>query len=523
MKKLWGLLCAILAFVFSAQAELQNVEIGGDILIRYRHFINVFTPSNFRNANSRREIRIPNDFLIKRPIGPRGVTSLYRWDNSSHDKKFWETATTLHVKADFTQDVAAFIELYDMNEWGEDFRSDWITGADSRAVTRDDIEVNQAYIEVNDLWGMPVRVRVGRQAMRFGKGWLVTDRSTPTRLLSFDALRLTYSNDPFEVDLFGAKLAENGVVEEGGDVDFYGVYGVYKGYKPLQVSAYWYWLRDARSQNDTNFPWFVEWLEDVFGVDDYDVMNMHTIGLRFNGKSAGFDYDLEVAYQFGNADIYGAGFVPVGLLYGVDDAKFNNWAADARVGYTFSTTWSPRLFAFGCYYQGHDNRDISFWDWVNPFYKPDASISFNRLFSEINYMQAVNDTGGTVSNFAQAGIGVEVQPTEKVRMHLHVAKDWIVAPFDPPVTFRLGRFRVPIAPAFSFWTEEGSNDLGWEIMFWVRYNYTEDLYFQLSYNHLFVGKGLSRGAFIQWNGTDFAGGTDDDDAGYLQFVTGIKF
>ena len=513
----------LLAIPFSALTELQNVEIGGDILIRYRHFMNVFNSANFGNANPRREIRIPANFLTKRPIGPRGVTTLYSWNESSNDRDFWETALTLHVRADFTQNVAGFVEVYDMNEWGEDFRSNWITGADTRAVTNDDIEVNQAYIEMSNAWGLPLRVRVGRQAIRFGKGWLVTDRSSPTRSVPFDGLRLTYAQSAFELDAFAAKLAENGVVEEDGDVDFYGIHGTYKGFKALHVSAYWFWLRDARSLNDTNFPWFVEWLENRFGIDDYDVMNIHTVGIRLNGKSGGFDYDLETAYQFGSADVYGSGFVPIGLLYGVQDAEFDHWAADARLGYTFSSTWTPRVFAFGCYYEGHDNRNISFWDWLNPFYQPKASLAFHRLFPEINYMQAVNDTGGTVSNFAQAGIGIEAQPTEKVRFHVHVAKDWIVAPFDPPASFKLGRFRIPIAPAFSFWTEDGSHDLGWEIMTWIRYNYSEDLYFQLSYNHLFVGDGLSRGAFIQWNGTDFAGGTGHDDAGYLQFLTGIKF
>lgn len=522
MTKKWTVALVLLLLCGLAYSELQNVQIGGEMRIRYRYYRNAFTDQNPGLGGFRRDIRIPNFFLVKRPIGPRGVSSIFDWDGKGADWHLSETATLLNVKADFTNNVSAFVELYDFNQWGEDFRSNWITGADNRARTADDVEFNQAYIETSEMFGMPLRLRIGRQALKFGKGWLVSDMLTPTQRLSFDAIRLTYDVDAFSVDAFAAKLLENGVTEEDGDADFYGIYGTYEAFKPLQVSAYWFWLRDARSLNDTNFPWFVEWLEDIFGVDDYDVTNLHTVGVRLFGNAAGFDYDLETAYQFGNADFYGPGFRPFGLRYGVTDADFDNWAAELTVGYTFDTTWSPRVFAFGNYFQGHDNRDISFWDWLNPFYKPDASVSFNRLFSDINHLPVVNDNGW-LSNFAQAGLGVEIQPTEAVRLHFHVAKDWIVAPFDYPVSFKLGKFRVPIAPALSFWTEEGSDDIGWEVAFWAKYNYSPDLYFLLYYNHLFTGEGLARGAFIQFNGTDFSGGTDDEDADYVFLMSVLKF
>lgn len=506
----------------AACAELQNVQVGGEMRMRYRYYRNTFTDQNPGLPGFRREIRIPNAFLPKRPIGPRGVSSIFDWDDKGNDWQFFETAVLLNVKADFTNNVGAFIELYDFHVWGEDFRSNWITGADARAATNEDVEINQAYIDANEMFGMPLRLRIGRQALKFGRGWLVSDMLTPTQRLSFDAIRLTYDVDAFTVDAFAAKLAENGVVEEDGDTDFYGIYGTYKAFKPLQVSAYWFWLRDAQSRNDTNFIWLVEWMEDLFGVDDYDVTNLHTVGLRLFGETSGFDYDLELAYQFGNADFYGPGLAPIGLRYGPTDAEFDNWAAELNAGYTFDMKWSPRVLVLACYFQGHDNRDISFWDWLNPFYKPEASVSFNRLFSDINHMPVVNDNGW-LSNVAQAGIGFELQPTEKVRVHFHVAKDWIVEPFDFPVTLNLGKFRIPIAPALSFWTRQGSDDLGWEAALWIKYNYSEDLSFLLYYNRLFVGKGLTEGGFIQFNGTDFCGGTDDDDADYVFLMSVLRF
>jgi hypothetical protein len=57
----------------------------------------------------------------------------------------------------------------------------------------------------------------------------------------------------------------------------------------------------------------------------------------------------------------------------------------------------------------------------------------------------------------------------------------------------------------------------------MTYNYSEDLYFSVGWDHLFVGDGLEEGNFIGGNGLDFAGGSDGDDVDYLYFETGIFF
>ncbi len=99
--------------------------------------------------------------------------SAFSWDEDSNDLSFVEQRTRLNVKADFTNEVSAFIELDSYDIWGEDFRSNYITGADGRAVSNDDVEMYQAYIEANEMFGMPIRMRVGRQELSFGSEWLV--------------------------------------------------------------------------------------------------------------------------------------------------------------------------------------------------------------------------------------------------------------------------------------------------------------------------------------------------------------
>ncbi len=288
---LFGAVVIMLMAGTAAWAELQNVEIGGEMRMRYRLYRNTF------NQGPAPQVRVPAAFLPKRAIGPNGAVSLFKWDDNGPDWSFYETALQLNFRADFTEDVSAFVELYDFYTWGQDFRSNWITGQDNRVNARagENVEIFQGYIDVENMYGTPLRLRIGRQALTLGKGWLVCEMLTPTQRLSFDGFRLTYDVPEWSVDAFAYKLTDRSPNEQDGDTDFYGVYATYKALEPIDISAYWYWLRDARSVNDTNFFWLAEWAENVVGVDDYDTTNLHTIGMRANGKYAGFDYDLELA------------------------------------------------------------------------------------------------------------------------------------------------------------------------------------------------------------------------------------
>ena len=501
-----------------AYAELQSVSVGGELRIRGRWYINTFSP---------RTERIPAAQLPKRPIGSNGASSTFKWDSRGTDWSRYESSVLLNVKADFTDNVSAFFELYDWFIWGEDFRSvNYVTGVDNRPGAfpgEGDVEIEQAYVEARELFGQPLRLRVGRQDLVFGKGWLVTNMLTPSQYSSHDAIRLTYAENDWTVDAFASKLADRFAVDNDADIDFYGIHASYAGIKALNLSAYWFFLRDGLDLQDTAGTPALEFWEDLLGRDDYDSTSLHTLGMRGFGTSGAFDYDLELAYQFGEASTTGFRFKPLGMVYGDDDAKFGNLGAELTVGYTFAdTAWSPRVYALGLYFEGEDNRNISFLDWLNPFYKPEASVNFNRLFSDKNYMPVINDNGW-LSNVWQVQLGVEVKPTDKILVHFHGAYDGVVAPFDPPAGIDIGGNHVPIAPFLSFWTDDGSSELGWELAAWVRYQYSPDLWFMLYGNYLFTGDGLTDGAFIQFNGTDFSGGSDDEDAGYVFWMAVLRF
>jgi hypothetical protein len=322
------------------------------------------------------------------------------------------------------------------------------------------------------------------------------------------------------VDAWASMLAEGGVAEEDGDVTFYGVYGSYTAVQDWTFDAYWLWLRDARSLNDTNFVWFVEWLENVFDVDDYDVTNLHTIGTRAEGRFGAFDFNGEIAYQFGDAGQVGYVFKP--YLYGDDDADFSAWAATLELGYTFETAWTPRVAVGFDYFGGEDNRDLNFVDWLLGFDSPGASVSFNRLFSDKMYSGFI-DLNNDLSNAWIARGQVSARPTEKVTVIGSVMYVEAVEPFDAPVHVNVAGFRVPVAPALSFWTTENDSSLFWEGDLFVVYAYSEDLTFTFHYSVLFPEDGLTGGAFSAWNGLVSTQGSDDDVSHYVSLESRITF
>ncbi len=524
----------LVGMTLSAYGDLQNVRVGGVIEIRGRWYHNAF-----ESPGPVPQLRIAPDLIPGRATGQPGVLSLFRYSDWGNDWSFAEQATSLNVAADFTNDVTAFIEFYSFDTWGSDFRSDYVTGLDARANTADDIEVLQGYIEMRNVMDQPLRLRIGRQVLQFGRDlncFLLAGKTTPTQRFAYDGIRATYTpTEKLSIDAWWMKLAENSPLEQDGDVDFYGLWATYKACDEFNVSGYALWIRDARKVNDTNNTFVWEWIEDWAGYDDYDVTNLTTLGTEMWGKTGGLDYRLNFAYQMGEASRMGSRFkLPVpfmnGFLYGDDEAEYDGlWGGDLTVGYTFESKWNIRPYLQGVYFDGEDNRDVSFWEYLNPLRKPEASVSFSRLFSDVNYCPVINDNAD-MSNFWQVGGGVTMTPTEKLWASVRAYNTWVVDPFDWPayinVTARrwwIPTGRMVIAPFLPFWDKESDDNLGFSLDTILKYSYSKDLTFFLYYGHLFAGDGLRDGAYMNGYGTIMNGGLDKKDADYVFWWAILNF
>ena len=242
------LMVAVLALgtVAAAQAELQNVEVGGSVRIRGNWF-------DFDD----------NAFI-----------------NGGEEFANVEQRTRLNVKADFTDEVSVFIEFDSYENWGDNFRSNYVTGVDGFG--GDDVELYQSYIEINNAWGLPIRTRMGRQELELGSEWLVGNQDTASVFtgLSFDGIRTTYTADAFTVDFLSMKLSETFNDFAEGDANLYAIYGSYIGLEDWQFDAYWMYVMEDEGDNGA-----LTVAEGVLGGAAGDA-DLHTIGLRGAGTRA---------------------------------------------------------------------------------------------------------------------------------------------------------------------------------------------------------------------------------------------
>lgn len=379
----------VLSMAGVAVAELQNVEVGGKLQIRGNYW----------------------------RMDKLGATS------------FVEQRTQLNVKADFTNDVSAFIELDSYGDWGTGFRSNYLTGIDGRGAA--DVNMYQAYINVKNLWGTPLALRVGRQELVFGSEFLLGNNNAGPFFtgLSYDAIRLSFANDMFKADAFAGKLAESFQNFGKGDVDLYGIYGSYIGIENVTLDAYGLLVQD----------------NTVVGKD----INIYTFGLRGAGTLSGFDFDAEAAYQMGKQDGWPSA-CPLG--FGEADVKYGTFAANAELGYTFDMAWQPRVFGKFAYYGGGKADDNC---WSN-----DRTLPFNRLFSDVSYSPFI-DTQRNLTNLFYYGLGVQVMPTECVSLKLSGA----LLDMDK--------------------SNNEVSSYGWEVALCSTYHYSEDLAFSAGYSHFF--------------------------------------
>jgi hypothetical protein len=527
---------AILGTAGMAAAELQNVEVGGSIRITGNWYdfddaviVGAGQPLTYGTVRNR-----PN------PGGVWPLSRIFSGDflrpgASIGETSFFEQRTRLSVKADFTDDVTAFIELDSYDVWGEDFRSDYITGVDGRG--GDNVDLYQAYIEANEMWGTPLRLRIGRQEVMLGSEFLVGNNDTASfyQGLSFDGIRLTYATDMFSVDGMWFKLAEGPIGEDAfdNDINMYGIYGSYTGLEDVTIDAYWMYVRDDVDTRDgfaagaapyftgngNPGPW---WFRNPVFNSYVEKSDLHTIGLRGAGEIGAFDFESEIAFQFGDVTVNNPRFFgPFNIFPSDDEIDFGEFAANLEVGYTFDASWTPRIFLGFAYFGGDDDGGAPSWgETIFGNYPYGSNLAFNRLFSDWEYSEFLANTD--MSNIWIARGGVGVMPTESVSL------DLVIAYFNAVDDTHIDHRTVAGAPFWTFfqpWRFSTSDDsIGWEVGLYASYEYTEDLTFSAGYAHFFTGDGVEDGNYIVNNGLGFLGSRDsDDDWDYLFFSTEISF
>ena len=325
-------------------ADLQNVEIGGEVRIRGNSYWDVY--SHVRDDHNNDDDNL---------------------NGEQEHNQFTEQRSVFSVDADFSEDVSARIAFSNYKIWGDtwnQFNEGTELDDDNSGPRGNTVSLNEAYIKLGDaIAGFDLTI--GRQEVELGSEFLVGNENTSSNFIhrAFDGIRADYAGDNYTVTLFDFKAWETDYDEssKNDDADFRGIYVSYTGIENHTIDGY-----------------VLQYHE---GEDD-EKKDQLTIGARAAGTFGNFDYELEVATQTGDVEN-----VPGG------DLDYEGDAINAELGYTFDSNMQPRVFLGYASFSGTDESD---------------EIGFQRLYSDWEYSEFLGDGNMSNVTILRAGVSANV-------------------------------------------------------------------------------------------------------------------
>ena len=196
-------------------------------------------------------------------------------------------------------------------------------------------DFHQLFMDIRPLGeGVPLTVRIGRQELQYGNERLISPLDWANTRRRFDGVKVFYEHEKFDIDAFYVRPIPISVAEGLNrkpdeyreEQHFYGLYATLKAIERHFFDLYFLALRDTGDLRNANGR-----------VGD---LSLYTIGGRAGGKTGPFDYEGELAGQWGS--------------FAGD--KVHAWMAALDTGFTFKKfPWTPRIGVGFDYGSGDDN------------------------------------------------------------------------------------------------------------------------------------------------------------------------
>lgn len=287
----------------------------------------------------------------------------------------------VHADAHVGPYLQFFVQLEDARAFDKDV---------VRPTDKNPLDLEQAFVAwVSPLGPGTIKLRVGRQEMAFDLQRFISVRDGPNVRQAYDALWADYEYQKWRFIAYATRPVQYRDVSAFDDTSnrhltFSGVRFERQNAGPGDLSGYYSLYTRANAQ-----------FLDAQGDEHRNVFD-----LRYTGKAAAFDYDVESMYQTGH----------------VGDKTIAAWAVGSLFGYTLSSQWTPR---FGL------QVDAASGD----RHPNDGRIeTFNPLFPNGYYFTLAGYTG--YSNLVHVKPSLTFKPSSKLTLLLAFAFQWRVTTND---------------------------------------------------------------------------------------------
>jgi hypothetical protein len=366
----------------------------------------------------------------------RGYEQQNYWDfNDDIDVDNWSayrTYTSLQTKLKMSDDVVGFVKFTNQT---------WGSGAGVGENVDDNVFVDNAYIDLNNLWCMPkqVNLRLGRQNMMYGTGFVLFDGQSQfaSTSLYFDGVKATVKfSDNAVLDTFYLNDQENNRGDASDDdINLSGAY--FTGKCPVIGGQQEIYMLNRADQKIDKDIWMA--------------------GLRMSDKmQMGLDYSGEVAYQFGQFN---------------DAQDINQDALGCKLegGFTFKDApMSPRPFIGYSFLEGDDpdTKDKERWD---------VYYGGWPQFGDLLAWKYLNVPGNNIADYDSSFTEGSSTPGEAVYSNLQLSTVGIGAKFPLNISAQF---------SYTMWTADETNpgvddDLGDYYQLNAKYGYSPNVDFSI--------------------------------------------
>jgi hypothetical protein len=287
----------------------------------------------------------------------------------------------VHADAHVGQNLQFFVQLEDARAFDKDV---------VRPTDKNPLDLEQAFAAwVSPLGPGTIKLRVGRQEMAFDLQRFISVRDGPNVRQAYDALWADYEYEKWRFIAYATRPVQYRDVSAFDDTSnrhltFSGVRFERQGAGPGDLSGYYSLYTRADAQ-----------FLDAQGNEHRNVFD-----LRYTGKAAAFDYDVESMYQTGH----------------VGDKTIAAWAVGSLFGYTLTSPWTPRLGL---------QVDAASGD----RHPNDGRVeTFNPLFPNGYYFTLAGYTG--YANLVHVKPSLTLKPSSKLTLLFAFAFQWRVTTND---------------------------------------------------------------------------------------------
>ncbi|MBI5150736.1 MAG: alginate export family protein [Candidatus Omnitrophica bacterium] len=359
----------------------------------------------------------------------------------------------LNAKAVFGDAAEIFIEGLDAQTGAH--------GIKATANQTDDFDLHQAYVNLRNVGGSDLDIKLGRQELKYGKARLIDAPTWANRIRAFDAGVVHYDHNGFWGDiLYGqdVKYDDDKLNTSRNEEMLAGTYFGYQKDKAAPLAeGYFLSLIDIKGTND---------------------IHRYTVGARLQANvPAGALVDIEMPFQFGDTGTTTSGTKTI-----------RAYALHADVSKSFEQCrWKPKLAA--AYDEASGDKDPN--DSVNNTFVP--------LYQSTHAPYGLMDLFRW-QNVRNPEVSLTFSPTGKLKITPQADFFWLESKFDNWYNSSGGNVRTKTSGERGYY-------VGSEVSLRAAYDVNKNIKLESGYAHFFTG------GYVKDSGAD-----DEADWFYTQIV-----